>query len=1053
MQRQALVCLLAVAFAVSLSTTSFANFPASYIKNNLDGSQTLGGHVPDEVSSGKAAFKYHASQNLNAQIILPLQNQAQLTSLLNDLYDPKSPRYHQFLTPAQFGQQFGPSAIDVQLIKEYLDKKGIAVASSSPAGFVLNVAGPVAAFEQAFGLHVNQYQETDGTLFFAPDTEPTIPATLAGKVLAVGGLDNLVKFHPHMHKIASNNAIHAAAKTAAGTGPGGYLFPSDVKTAYNLNAISSNGSGQNLALVEFDGYAKSDITAWEAQFGLPNVPIKNILLDGFNGIPCYSIYFCNGGAPEVTLDIEVLTAFAPGASNIFVYEAPNTLQGWTDEWAKIASDNTAKTISCSWGSSEQNSPLLTFDTAIFAQFAAQGQAVFVASGDSGAYTTNNPPDEPAVQPYVTSVGISALTTNSDGTYNSESASVYGGGGISLDRSIPSYQKAAASQAVPAAMVSTTKRNVPDVVLTADASTGYAFYIEGDWGGYYGSSISAPIWAAFMSLVNQGIGSIGPLGFANTWLYQIQQSSNYSSDFHDITTGNNGYFPAEPGFDDATGLGSFNGLNLYTDLVNEATSTLPVLAPTGLSATAGDGQVVLSWSPSAGATSYNVKRATVSGGPYTTIGSPAAIDTVYIDNTVSQAITYFYVVSAVNTKGESANSKQVSATPSITLPATPVVTASPGLTQVDLSWKTIAKATSYNVKRATVSGGPYTKIAVTYSAGYSDLSVQNKAYYYVVSAVDAAGESPNSAEVSATPIWSPPTNIGYIYAYPGNGSVQLAWTDLNNPPAPSYNIKRSTVSGGPYTTIANQVSYPSGGYEMYIDHTVTNGTKYYYVISAVDAAGESQNSIEVYATPLARPPAPTNLTATSGLNGIVLNWNPVSGGCVNGSCVHYYVKRSTVSGGPYLFIASTLPTSWTDNAGEVYGTTYYYVVTTVNVDGQNPVESPNSKQVSAVYSVLLPTPPTGLQATPGNAQVTLAWTAQPNDTGYEVYRATVSGGPYTFLGSTSGTSFNDPASDNGCLPPSCPPPPVNGTTYYYVAKGSNASGYSGYSTQVSATPHS
>ena len=179
------------------------------------------------------------------------------------------------------------------------------------------------------------------------------------------------------------------------------------------------------------------------------------------------------------------------------------------------------------------------------------------------------------------------------------------------------------------------------------------------------------------------------------------------------------------------------------------STNPPPAPTNLVATAGNAQVGLSWSASSGATSYNVKRSTTSGGPYTTIASPTT--TSYTDTGVTNGTTYYYVVSAVNTAGESANSSQVSATPQAVPPAPTNLVATAGNAQVGLSWSASSGATSYNVKRATTNGGPYTKIASPTTTSYTDTGVTNgTTYYYVVSAVNTAGESANSSQVSATP---------------------------------------------------------------------------------------------------------------------------------------------------------------------------------------------------------------------------------------------------------------------------------------------------------------
>jgi len=794
------------AFGLTTTANSSAD-PSSYIRNNADGSQTLRGHVPSEVKKAAATFRYHADHNINAQIIMPLANQSQLSTLLQNLYDPKSPSFHQFLTPAQFAQQFAPSAIDSTQVQEFLKTRGISVIGQSSSGAVLNVTGSVRAFEHAFGLHINHYQKTDGTLFFAPDADPSIPATLAGKILAVGGLDNLPKYKAHLQK--SRKAPKATA--LAGSGPNGYLSPNDVKTAYNLNSITATGSGQNVALVEFEGYASSDVMFYESYFSLPNVPLQNVLIDGVNGVPNY-----NGdpdGVDEVTLDIETVAAFAPGSSDIFVYEAPNTTQSWIDEWTKIATDDKAKVISCSWGEAEDqfDNPTLIFDNQVFQQMAAQGQAVFVAAGDNGAYDDGSTlsVDEPASQPFATAVGISALKTNSDGTYNSETASVYGGGGVSAHWYIPSYQTTLASQAVKAAMVSTTLRNVPDVVLTADASTGYAFYIDGFWSGFYGSSIASPIWASFISLVNQGRGTNGPIGSVNSSLYQLAQSSQYANDFHDITTGNNGYYPAEPGFDDATGLGSFNGLNLYNDLVSEYVPP----APTGLTATAGNAQVVLSWNASTGATAYNVQRSTSNGGPYTTIAT--VTNTTYTDNSVTNGITYYYVVSALNTLiWQSPNSLPVIAKPqptyTITASAIGNGTISPsGVTTVNPSSTqtyTITPNIGSYIATVTVNGNALTgtlPTSYTFSNVTSNqtISVTFATYTFNITATAGSNGSISPSGITtvvygATQAYTITPNSGYYIA-----GITINSTALTGTLPTSYTFSNVTANQAISVTFA------------------------------------------------------------------------------------------------------------------------------------------------------------------------------------------------------------------------------------------------------------
>jgi fibronectin type 3 domain-containing protein len=369
----------------------------------------------------------------------------------------------------------------------------------------------------------------------------------------------------------------------------------------------------------------------------------------------------------------------------------------------------------------------------------------------------------------------------------------------------------------------------------------------------------------------------------------------------------------------------------------ATPAAPVTVPAtpaGLSATAANAQVSLMWNASSGATSYRLKRATVSGGPYTQIAAPTSGS--FTDTGLTNGAKYFYVVSALNSAGESANSAEANATPiaPVTIPPVPTgLVATAGNAQVSLTWSSTTGATSYHVKRATISGGPYTQVAAPTSANFADTGLTNGTkHFYVVSALNSAGESGNSAEANATPaapvvIAVVPANVA---ATAGNAQVSLTWNASAG--ATSYHVKRATVNGGPYTQVAAPTS------TSFTDTGLTNGTKYFYVISAVNSVGESANSTEVNATPAApvsAPAAPVGLVATVGNTQVVLTWTASSG------ATSYHVKRATVSGGPYTQIAAPTAATFTDT-GLTNGTTYFYVVSAVNSAG----ESANSGQTSA-----------------------------------------------------------------------------------------------------------
>jgi poly(hydroxyalkanoate) depolymerase family esterase len=292
----------------------------------------------------------------------------------------------------------------------------------------------------------------------------------------------------------------------------------------------------------------------------------------------------------------------------------------------------------------------------------------------------------------------------------------------------------------------------------------------------------------------------------------------------------------------------------------ATPQVPApAAPTGLAATAGDAQVALTWSAASGATSYNVKQATVNGGPYTTVANVTT--TSYVNTGLVNGTTYYYVVSALNAGGESANSTQSSATPQVPAPAAPTgLAATAGDAQAALTWSAASGATSYNVKQATVNGGPYTTVANVTTTSYVNTGLVNgTTYYYVVSALNAGGESANSMQSIATPQVPAPAAPTGLAATAGDAQAALTWSAASG--ATSYNVKQATVNGGPYTTVANVTT------TSYVNTGLVNGTTYYYVVSALNAGGESANSAQISATPVADLPSPW-MTQDVGTVGVV-----------------------------------------------------------------------------------------------------------------------------------------------------------------------------------------
>jgi fibronectin type 3 domain-containing protein len=470
-----------------------------------------------------------------------------------------------------------------------------------------------------------------------------------------------------------------------------------------------------------------------------------------------------------------------------------------------------------------------------------------------------------------------------------------------------------------------------------------------------------------------------------------------------------------------------GSSAYADV---SATTLAVPAPTGLQATAGNATVALNWTAVAGATSYNVYRATTSGGEGSTALATGLTSASYTDNAVTNGTTYYYEVTAVESGTESLKSSEVSATPQVPAPGIPTnVGISAGDKIVNLTWSAVSGATSYDIYRATTKGGEGTTPYLTgvTTASYSDSGVvDGTTYYYEVSAVNGGGQSAVSSEVSATPQVPAPGAPTNLAATASDAQVSLTWSAVSG--ATSYDIYRSTTKGGegttPYLTGVTISSYTNSG--------LTDGTTYYYEVSAVNAGGQSPVSSEVSATPqVPAPGAPTNLAATAGDTQVSLTWSAVTG------ATSYDIYRSTTKGGegstPYLTGVTT--NSYT-NTGLTDGTTYYYEVSAVNAGGQSGV----SNEASATPQVPAPSAPTNLVAAAGNAQITLTWTAAAGATKYDLFRSTTAGGegstPYK-MGLTT-TSFTDTGL-------------VNGTTYYYKVVAINAGGQSPLSNEVSAKP--
>ncbi|HVA94803.1 MAG TPA: S53 family peptidase, partial [Candidatus Dormibacteraeota bacterium] len=567
--------------------------------------------------------------------------QADLAALLAAQQNPTSPSFHQWLTPAQYGDRFGLAQADLNKVTAWLQAQGLEIVETPASRNMIVFNGTAAQVESAFHIQFHNYN-ANGRKFYANSAEPSIPSALSGVVAGFRGLNNY-RLKPRAIRKSPLSGIPQPHFTSGISG-NTYVTPGDFAVIYDLNPLYSagtaiDGTGQNIVVAGQSNIVLADIAAFRTAAGLPPKTPTVILTTATDP----GVLDSTGDEQESSLDVEWAGAVAKNAMIIFVYSN----NGAFDAVQYAITNNLAPVISVSYGTCEAllSSSDLASLTVMAQQANAQGITLVSSVGDGGATdcdgTLGNYPatlglnvDVPGSLPYVTGVGGTEFdegngsywkTTTVPGPDIITSAKSYipemawndtsvqnglfaGGGGASSLFGKPSWQT---GTGVP----NDGARDVPDISLnaspvhdpylicdqfqpsgsntyTSSCLNGTFRYSDNSLQAYGGTSFGAPTFAGIVALINQKTGSNGQ-GNLNYILYPLAASS--STAFHDVTTGDNKSpctsgtqdcpdgsaigFTAGLGYDQVTGLGSIDATNLVNAWSSISTSagSTPILS--------------------------------------------------------------------------------------------------------------------------------------------------------------------------------------------------------------------------------------------------------------------------------------------------------------------------------------------------------------------------------------------------------------------------------------------------------------------------------------------
>ena len=586
--------------AIQLSAAVFASILLAGVGSAVAGTTPQATHLVPVLLPGlrlaRSLGRASGNQRRTIGVSIATPDPAGEQALYNALYDPSSPLYHQFISPAEYAARFGVAPATVARVTSWLRAGGLRIETVTGSGTYVTASGTIAQLDRVFATTIGRYRIGDVT-FIANNRAPSVPTSLP--ITAVVGLDTVHEFHL---PAKTNPAAHPSRTAASGFS--GVLQPRDLWSLYDMPS-SDLGQGQTVGVF---GVGESDSTIanlrlFEMREHLPKVPVRLVRTEPGGD----AAYGDNSGAIEWYLDTQASTGMAPDVSRLDLYFSKSlfdadvfaSFKKWVDD------PQGPRQMNASFGECETNptnsvtGPLaqMPYGTElgdelepvgepILRQATLEGRTLFSSTGDTGsgcpevvvpvlgagngvAIQPVPMVDYPAASKYAVGVGGTVITTdpNKHGVRQSETSWTFTGGGSSFFIQEPAYQKPVKNVSMPclsqpdgtpyAGMV--TCRGIPDVATLSGnvLGNGYFIYIDGQPSSEGGTSLSSPLMMGIWARIQAASTAARGVGFANPTIYRLG-TTHYAKDFYDVTSGEtplaNGVYQPGPGWDYTSGFG-------------------------------------------------------------------------------------------------------------------------------------------------------------------------------------------------------------------------------------------------------------------------------------------------------------------------------------------------------------------------------------------------------------------------------------------------------------------------------------------------------------------